>query len=437
MMSSNLNLIMTVIGFAMSIMFIIFVCTRLLCVRLHLRGLRGAPERTVERDFATLERGINGMEPVVVATFPTIKYDHQVFASTEDDLCAVCLGEYQEKDMLRVLPNCGHAFHINCIDLWLRQQSTCPVCRLSLRYSCDGKRIQSPLLSMAALSRYSPGAISESLFEHSCMSLNRSSGLQSTVSIHSRGQPTLPFSFEADRNGSGPHDFDRTNLERCSYTVQEDNCGGQDLCSGQFNDAGNSGPQFVSQVFVKNDEKSRRHCLRPQKALEEGQKVSGNSLEVQCGQGSVFVQIDNSKAMGITSGSQVQHSLNVESPDHSFERSSFVNGLQMDLMASGVIENAVFSSVSSRHKEDGVVSMDASGRSDSFHRKSIPILIEGARNILDESSSCTSTHEDSSVTIDGSSLKCRDCEDTHRSLEHNFKLPSAEFEVGISTSNIA
>jgi hypothetical protein len=45
----------------------------------------------------------------------------------------VCLEEYEAKDVVRVLPACGHAFHATCIDAWLRQHPTCPVCRASLR----------------------------------------------------------------------------------------------------------------------------------------------------------------------------------------------------------------------------------------------------------------------------------------------------------------
>lgn len=30
------------------------------------------------------------------------------------------------------MPKCGHSFHLSCIDMWLRKQSTCPVCRLSV-----------------------------------------------------------------------------------------------------------------------------------------------------------------------------------------------------------------------------------------------------------------------------------------------------------------
>ncbi|CAH8514527.1 unnamed protein product [Schistosoma bovis] len=46
--------------------------------------------------------------------------------------CEICLIEYQDKDRLRHLP-CGHAFHMKCIDAWLKQSTTCPKCRAGVR----------------------------------------------------------------------------------------------------------------------------------------------------------------------------------------------------------------------------------------------------------------------------------------------------------------
>ncbi|KAL8495828.1 hypothetical protein ACS0TY_019802 [Phlomoides rotata] len=46
--------------------------------------------------------------------------------------CAVCLSEFQENESLRLLPKCSHAFHLPCIDTWLRSQSNCPLCRASV-----------------------------------------------------------------------------------------------------------------------------------------------------------------------------------------------------------------------------------------------------------------------------------------------------------------
>ncbi|GJN31032.1 hypothetical protein PR202_gb19386 [Eleusine coracana subsp. coracana] len=47
----------------------------------------------------------------------------------DDELtCSVCLEQVDVGDLLRSLP-CLHQFHVNCIDPWLRQQGTCPVCK--------------------------------------------------------------------------------------------------------------------------------------------------------------------------------------------------------------------------------------------------------------------------------------------------------------------
>lgn len=45
--------------------------------------------------------------------------------------CSVCLGEYKKGDVLRLLPDCGHKFHVGCVDPWLRIKGSCPVCRMS------------------------------------------------------------------------------------------------------------------------------------------------------------------------------------------------------------------------------------------------------------------------------------------------------------------
>ncbi|CBI31650.3 hypothetical protein AAG906_010927 [Vitis piasezkii] len=47
----------------------------------------------------------------------------------DDELtCSVCLEQVNVGELIRSLP-CLHQFHANCIDPWLRQQGTCPVCK--------------------------------------------------------------------------------------------------------------------------------------------------------------------------------------------------------------------------------------------------------------------------------------------------------------------
>lgn len=43
--------------------------------------------------------------------------------------CSVCLSEFEEGENLRLLPKCNHAFHLICIDTWLRSHTNCPMCR--------------------------------------------------------------------------------------------------------------------------------------------------------------------------------------------------------------------------------------------------------------------------------------------------------------------
>lgn len=46
--------------------------------------------------------------------------------------CVVCLIEFQEHDVLKILPSCNHAFHLDCIDVWLQTNANCPLCRSSI-----------------------------------------------------------------------------------------------------------------------------------------------------------------------------------------------------------------------------------------------------------------------------------------------------------------
>ncbi|CAD5325908.1 unnamed protein product [Arabidopsis thaliana] len=56
---------------------------------------------------------------------------------TEDELtCSVCLEQVTVGEIVRTLP-CLHQFHAGCIDPWLRQQGTCPVCKFRAHSGCQ------------------------------------------------------------------------------------------------------------------------------------------------------------------------------------------------------------------------------------------------------------------------------------------------------------
>lgn len=46
--------------------------------------------------------------------------------------CVVCLENFNVGDKCRLLPNCKHSFHSQCIDSWLVKTPICPICRTSV-----------------------------------------------------------------------------------------------------------------------------------------------------------------------------------------------------------------------------------------------------------------------------------------------------------------
>lgn len=68
-----------------------------------------------------------GLEPSVLNSLPKFVYSSKTHSELMD--CAVCLSEFEENELGRILPKCKHSFHIECIDMWFHSHSTCPLCR--------------------------------------------------------------------------------------------------------------------------------------------------------------------------------------------------------------------------------------------------------------------------------------------------------------------
>ena len=75
-----------------------------------------------------------GLDPSLIQSFPTFLYSSvKDFRKEEYGLeCAICLLEFEDDSLLRLLSVCYHVFHQECIDLWLESHKTCPVCRRDL-----------------------------------------------------------------------------------------------------------------------------------------------------------------------------------------------------------------------------------------------------------------------------------------------------------------
>ncbi|GLJ38117.1 hypothetical protein SUGI_0775920 [Cryptomeria japonica] len=71
-----------------------------------------------------------GLDEALLKKIPICRYRKgENLALMEGTECAVCLLEFEENECLRILPKCSHAFHINCIDMWLKTHANCPLCR--------------------------------------------------------------------------------------------------------------------------------------------------------------------------------------------------------------------------------------------------------------------------------------------------------------------
>ncbi|GFQ04118.1 RING-H2 finger protein atl2 [Phtheirospermum japonicum] len=78
-----------------------------------------------------------GLDFSAVNALPTFVYESK---SGEPPLeCAVCLSDFEVCETGRVMPECKHCFHIECIDMWLQSHCECPLCRtrVSVPGTCD------------------------------------------------------------------------------------------------------------------------------------------------------------------------------------------------------------------------------------------------------------------------------------------------------------
>ncbi|KAJ8536504.1 hypothetical protein K7X08_034905 [Anisodus acutangulus] len=104
---------------------------------------RGATAGSIRQTFSMRRRtaaaATRGLENSVIETLPTFTYaevkDHHIGKGALE--CAVCLNEFEDDEMLRLIPKCDHVFHPECIDAWLKSHVTCPVCRADLTPQSD------------------------------------------------------------------------------------------------------------------------------------------------------------------------------------------------------------------------------------------------------------------------------------------------------------
>ncbi|KAI3645880.1 hypothetical protein MP228_008808 [Amoeboaphelidium protococcarum] len=77
------------------------------------------------QQIGNVQRGLTEHE---VDLIPVISYTN----SLEHKECSICMSKYELGDQLMILPSCLHAFHKDCIKIWLKQNRQCCICREDL-----------------------------------------------------------------------------------------------------------------------------------------------------------------------------------------------------------------------------------------------------------------------------------------------------------------
>ncbi|KAL6326386.1 hypothetical protein AAG906_008248 [Vitis piasezkii] len=75
-----------------------------------------------------------GLDPAIISSLPIVLHQQSpspAGSSIED--CCICLGIFQEGDKVKILPQCHHYYHSECVDRWLGTHTSCPLCRASVR----------------------------------------------------------------------------------------------------------------------------------------------------------------------------------------------------------------------------------------------------------------------------------------------------------------
>ncbi|KAI6197547.1 RING-type domain-containing protein [Aphelenchoides besseyi] len=77
-----------------------------------------------DRDREAIDEKRKARARAIVENLRVAEY---VEGNTPNDECAICMLDFEPKQLIRYLP-CQHIYHVHCIDNWLLRSLTCPSC---------------------------------------------------------------------------------------------------------------------------------------------------------------------------------------------------------------------------------------------------------------------------------------------------------------------
>lgn len=149
-MANNSDLTGLLIGAVFLVGILLLILAIWLSSYFFVRSRHGAVLRNAIEDRANPTRGAVSQNSVLIgineaaldSSCPRMIYSEKSFQSLKSgdsdqeaeelkSCCSICLSDYKESEVVREIPDCGHMFHVVCIDQWLRRHATCPICRIS------------------------------------------------------------------------------------------------------------------------------------------------------------------------------------------------------------------------------------------------------------------------------------------------------------------
>ncbi|XP_057762011.1 E3 ubiquitin-protein ligase ATL42-like [Arachis stenosperma] len=121
----SLVVVIGILGLMFSLTFVLLVFAKF-CQRGALVPLLQTENQ--ENQLLSRSRRFSGIDKNVIESLPFFKFS-SLKGSKEGLECSVCLSKFEDVEILRLLPKCKHAFHIDCIDHWLEKHASCPLCR--------------------------------------------------------------------------------------------------------------------------------------------------------------------------------------------------------------------------------------------------------------------------------------------------------------------
>ncbi|GLJ39549.1 hypothetical protein SUGI_0808060 [Cryptomeria japonica] len=141
--------------------------------------------------------GTQGLDPAVIESFPIFSYNRLkgLKAQPKFSDCAVCLTDFKEHEMLRLLPKCSHAFHPECIDLWLSSNTTCPVCRTSFLPADDSEPTVTDFDILQPQTRLAPPEENMVVIDNGHRSSNPADFANNQATIEASGNDSTGYSL--------------------------------------------------------------------------------------------------------------------------------------------------------------------------------------------------------------------------------------------------